>query len=92
MKKSAFLSLCSLLFLGKTEEAQADMARLAMIRKNREEAAKKREEERRGMHSKSVMFRINSLVIVEILLFPAKDDVKKAAEQRLLDKKKQSGK
>lgn len=34
--------------IGKTEEAQADMARLAMIRKNREEAAKKRDEERKG--------------------------------------------
>ncbi|BFZ03874.1 hypothetical protein BsWGS_06913 [Bradybaena similaris] len=31
---------------GKTEEAQADLARLAIIRKQREEAAKKREEER----------------------------------------------
>jgi hypothetical protein len=33
---------------GKTDEAQADMARLAIIRKQREEAEKKREEERKG--------------------------------------------
>lgn len=33
---------------GKTEEAQADLARLAIIRKQREEAAKKKEEERKG--------------------------------------------
>ena len=33
---------------GKTEEARADLARLAIIRKQREEAAKKREEERLG--------------------------------------------
>ncbi|XP_041364773.1 28 kDa heat- and acid-stable phosphoprotein-like [Gigantopelta aegis] len=31
---------------GKTDEARADLARLALIRKQREEAAKKREEER----------------------------------------------
>ena len=33
---------------GKTEEAQADLARLALIRKQREEAAKRREEEMKG--------------------------------------------
>ncbi|RUS91374.1 hypothetical protein EGW08_000891 [Elysia chlorotica] len=33
---------------GKTEEAQADLARLAIIRKQREEAAKKKEEERKA--------------------------------------------
>ena len=33
---------------GKTEEARADLARLAIVRKQREEAAKKREEERKG--------------------------------------------
>ncbi|KAK3090215.1 hypothetical protein FSP39_010125 [Pinctada imbricata] len=33
---------------GKTEEARADLARLAIIRKQREEAAKKRDEERKG--------------------------------------------
>lgn len=36
---------------GKTEEAQADLARLAIIRKQREEAAKKREEEKLGNYS-----------------------------------------
>ncbi|XP_043242042.1 28 kDa heat- and acid-stable phosphoprotein-like isoform X1 [Amphibalanus amphitrite] len=33
---------------GKTAEAQADLARLAIIRKQREEAAKKREEEKKA--------------------------------------------
>jgi len=33
---------------GKTDEARADLARLALIRKQREEAAKKREDERKG--------------------------------------------
>ncbi|ESO81997.1 hypothetical protein LOTGIDRAFT_135559, partial [Lottia gigantea] len=33
---------------GKTTEAQADLARLALIRKQREEQAKKREQEKKG--------------------------------------------
>ena len=33
---------------GKTEEARADLARLAIIRKQREEAQKKRDQEKRG--------------------------------------------
>lgn len=33
---------------GKTEEARADLARLAVIRKQREDAAKKREEEKKS--------------------------------------------
>ncbi len=33
---------------GKTDEARADLARLAIIRKQREEAAKKREDEKKG--------------------------------------------
>ena len=39
---------------GKTEEAQADLARLALIRKQREEAAKRREEEMKGNFFKRV--------------------------------------
>ena len=39
---------------GKTEEAQADLARLALIRKQREEAAKRREEEIKGSYFKRV--------------------------------------
>lgn len=38
---------------GKTEQAKADLARLAIIRKQREEAARKKEEERKG-RSRSV--------------------------------------
>ncbi|XP_076309797.1 uncharacterized protein LOC143225026 [Tachypleus tridentatus] len=36
---------------GKTQEAQADLARLTMIRKQREEAAKKREEAKKAKES-----------------------------------------
>lgn len=34
---------------GKTDQARADLARLAVIRKQREDAAKKREEQKKGM-------------------------------------------
>lgn len=34
---------------GKTDQAKADLARLAIIRKQREEAAKKKEEEKKGV-------------------------------------------
>lgn len=34
---------------GKTDEARADLARLALIRKQRDDAAKKRDEEKKGM-------------------------------------------
>lgn len=33
---------------GKTDQAKADLARLAIIRKQREEASRKKEEERKG--------------------------------------------
>jgi len=33
---------------GKTDEAQRDLARLAIIRQQREEAARKKEQERKG--------------------------------------------
>ena len=33
---------------GKTDQAKADLARLAIIRKQREEAARKKEEEKKG--------------------------------------------
>ena len=36
---------------GKTDEARADLARLALIKKQREDAAKKREDERKGTHA-----------------------------------------
>lgn len=38
---------------GKTEQARADLARLAIIKKQREDAAKKREELRKGEETKS---------------------------------------
>ena len=37
---------------GKTEQAQKDLARLAIIRKEREELAKKRDEAKKGKMSK----------------------------------------
>ncbi|XP_078093505.1 pdgfa associated protein 1a [Mustelus asterias] len=38
---------------GKTEQARADLARLAIIRKQREDAAKKREVEKKGKEAKA---------------------------------------
>ena len=35
--------------LGKTDEAQADLARLAIVKKQREEASKKRDQEKQGI-------------------------------------------
>lgn len=40
---------------GKTEQARADLARLAIIKKQREDAAKKREELRKGESIKSTV-------------------------------------
>ena len=51
---------------GKTEEARADLARLAIIRKQREEAAKKREEEKKGKFMS--FFRLNELPFLHTLL------------------------
>lgn len=34
---------------GKTDEARADLARLAVIRRQREEAARKKEEQKKGI-------------------------------------------
>lgn len=45
---------------GKTDQAKADLARLAIIRKQREEAAKKKEEEKKGM-KKNFFFKWQSL-------------------------------
>jgi Casein kinase substrate phosphoprotein PP28. len=39
---------------GKTEQARADLARLAIIKQQRAEAAKRREEEKRSEYSKLV--------------------------------------
>jgi hypothetical protein len=39
---------------GKTEEARSDLARLAIIKKQREDASKKRDEERLGKSKKSI--------------------------------------
>ena len=38
---------------GKTDQARADLARLALIKKQREEAARKREEQKKGMLHKN---------------------------------------
>lgn len=57
---------------GKTEEAQADLARLAIIRKKREEAAKKREEEKKGeycsLHRKKYLRMLVSLMLQPVKL------------------------
>ena len=41
---------------GKTDQARADLARLALIKKQREEAARKREEQKKGMLHKKDLF------------------------------------
>ena len=51
---------------GKTDQARADLARLAIIKKQREEAAKKKEEERKSNHPFSIaliFFSVYSLVL-----------------------------
>ena len=51
---------------GKTEEARADLARLAIIKKQREEAAKKREEEKKGLYKYVVLKERNSKLVKSI--------------------------
>lgn len=41
---------------GKTDQARSDLARLAIIRKQREEAARKRDEEKKG----TILLSLNS--------------------------------
>lgn len=41
---------------GKTDQAKADLARLAIIRKQREEAARKKEEEKKGGKKKCILY------------------------------------
>lgn len=56
---------------GKTDQAKADLARLAIIRKQREEAARKKEEERKGTLGRHVYFhgiQINGILSYECLL------------------------
>lgn len=48
-KQKAALHYQKLHAEGKTEEARADLARLAIIKQQREEAAKKRELEKKGI-------------------------------------------
>jgi len=45
---------------GKTDEARADLARLAIIKQQRAEAAKKREDEKKGWFFFSFLLIINS--------------------------------
>jgi hypothetical protein len=57
---------------GKTEEARADLARLAIIKQQRAEAAKRREEEKKGIRGSaifSVMISIKISVAVKRLFF-----------------------
>uniref|UniRef100_A0A673UD11 Casein kinase substrate phosphoprotein PP28 domain-containing protein n=1 Tax=Suricata suricatta TaxID=37032 RepID=A0A673UD11_SURSU len=73
---------------GKTEQAKADLARLAIIRKQREEAARKKEEERKGRGGSHVLLLIRGFaptreaVIMEFCLWVGKrrrDLVRKAS-------------
>lgn len=50
---------------GKTEQAKADLARLAIIRKQREEAARKKEEERKGERIMNhILLRLHAMAAV----------------------------
>lgn len=40
---------------GKTDQARADLARLAIIKKQREDAAKKREDQKKGKKTSSIL-------------------------------------
>lgn len=53
-KQQAKIRYQQLHIQGKTDEARADLARLALIKKQREEAAKKREDERKAKDSAKV--------------------------------------
>jgi hypothetical protein len=61
---------------GKTEEARADLARLAIIKQQRAEAAKRREEERRGtrvLATLCIIIRIKTIsMAVKMFLFSRK--------------------
>lgn len=47
-KQKARVRYLKMHLAGKSDEAKADLARLAIIKKEREEAARKKEEERKG--------------------------------------------
>lgn len=47
---------------GKTDQARSDLARLAIIRKQREDAARKREEEKKG----KILLSLNSESLLKI--------------------------
>lgn len=78
---------------GQTEEAQADLARLALVRKQREEATKKREEEKKGfvswqflgytqqMINTSTMLRVK-IVYYDLFIFPIRAYKKKKNERQ----------
>lgn len=51
---------------GKTDQAKADLARLAIIRKQREEAARKKEEEKKGKLEETD-FLWNTIIINDVL-------------------------
>jgi hypothetical protein len=48
---------------GKTDQAKKDLARLAIIRKQREEASKQREAEQTGKHEATIHFSFGNNII-----------------------------
>jgi hypothetical protein len=78
---------------GKTEEARADLARLAIIKQQRAEAAKRREEEKKGIHGSAIFSVIISIKIsmaVKRFCFPEKEalrQTKTAQVNKALGKK-----
>jgi hypothetical protein len=78
---------------GKTEEARADLARLAIIKQQRAEAAKRREEEKKGIHKLatfSIIISVKTSMAVKHFYFPEKEalrQTKTAEVHKALGKK-----
>jgi hypothetical protein len=80
---------------GKTEEARADLARLAIIKQQRAEAAKRREEEKKGRYicmlaTFCFIIRIKISMAVKHICFSEKEALKQtktAQVQKALGKK-----
>lgn len=54
---------------GKTDQAKADLARLAIVKKQREEAAKKKEAEKKGEHPElcNIFYEFNEIKHLNVI-------------------------
>lgn len=68
---------------GRTEEARRDLARLAIIRQQREEAARKKEAERKGVcHQFCRVFTIMWQFLIYLFVFIAAKETQAAKERK----------